>query len=111
MTFNHNSFPILKEDLLALIKHISKDVSLHIHQGKIDSQAIFSLTKLIDTLLKIEIISPASKRQEITGEGLRKDDQGLLNLYEREVLAPRAGLEPATKRLTAACSTTELPRN
>lgn len=26
-------------------------------------------------------------------------------------MAPRAGLEPATKRLTAACSTTELPRN
>ncbi len=26
-------------------------------------------------------------------------------------MAPRAGFEPATKRLTAACSTTELPRN
>ena|GEM_PF-2201339 len=25
-------------------------------------------------------------------------------------MAPRAGFEPATKRLTAACSTTELPR-
>ena len=26
-------------------------------------------------------------------------------------MAPRAGFEPATKRLTVACSTTELPRN
>ena len=26
-------------------------------------------------------------------------------------MAPRAGLEPATVRLTAGCSTTELPRN
>src|SRR3954471_1960891 len=28
-----------------------------------------------------------------------------------ELLAPRAGFEPATNRLTAGCSTTELPRN
>jgi len=26
-------------------------------------------------------------------------------------MAPREGFEPPTKRLTAACSTTELPRN
>ncbi len=28
-----------------------------------------------------------------------------------EIMAPRAGLEPATQRLTVVCSTTELPRN
>ena len=28
-----------------------------------------------------------------------------------ECLAPRAGFEPATNRLTAGCSTTELPGN
>src|SRR5262245_18919340 len=28
-----------------------------------------------------------------------------------ESLAPRAGFEPATNRLTAGCSTAELPRN
>ncbi|CDX52690.1 hypothetical protein MPL1032_150126 [Mesorhizobium plurifarium] len=28
-----------------------------------------------------------------------------------ENLAPRAGFEPATNRLTAGCSTTELPGN
>jgi hypothetical protein len=28
-----------------------------------------------------------------------------------EILAPRAGFEPATLRLTAGCSTVELPRN
>ena len=31
--------------------------------------------------------------------------------YIREKMAPRAGLEPATQRLTVVCSTTELPRN
>lgn len=30
---------------------------------------------------------------------------------EKIFLAPRVGLEPTTERLTAACSTTELPRN
>ena len=30
---------------------------------------------------------------------------------ERSAMAPRAGFEPATNRLTAGCSTTELPRN
>ena len=28
-----------------------------------------------------------------------------------KILAPRVGLEPTTARLTAACSTIELPRN
>ena len=28
-----------------------------------------------------------------------------------EIVAPRAGVEPATSRLTAGCSTTELPGN
>ena len=28
-----------------------------------------------------------------------------------KILAPRAGFEPATNRLTAGCSTAELPRN
>ena len=27
------------------------------------------------------------------------------------IMAPRAGVEPATSRLTAGCSTTELPGN
>jgi hypothetical protein len=30
---------------------------------------------------------------------------------QRDLAAPRAGLEPATYRLTAGCSTIELPRN
>jgi hypothetical protein len=32
-------------------------------------------------------------------------------LHRLEVVAPRAGFEPATDRLTADCSTTELPGN
>jgi hypothetical protein len=30
---------------------------------------------------------------------------------ERQGMAPRVGFEPTTRRLTVACSTTELPRN
>jgi hypothetical protein len=33
------------------------------------------------------------------------------NQKRKKVLAPRAGFEPATNRLTAGCSTTELPGN
>ena len=33
------------------------------------------------------------------------------NLNQQDKMAPRAGFEPATDRLTADCSTTELPRN
>src|ERR1700737_1292073 len=33
------------------------------------------------------------------------------NQRSKTALAPRAGFEPATQRLTAACSTTELPGN
>jgi hypothetical protein len=29
----------------------------------------------------------------------------------KDLMAPRAGFEPATNRLTAGCSTTELPGN
>src|SRR5437764_9896292 len=38
--------------------------------------------------------------------------RGRLNCFSlSECLAPRAGFEPATNRLTAGCSTTELPGN
>lgn len=30
---------------------------------------------------------------------------------KEKFLAPRAGIEPATQRLTVVCSTAELPRN
>ena len=33
------------------------------------------------------------------------------NQGEKLVVAPRAGFEPATNRLTAGCSTAELPGN
>ena len=36
-------------------------------------------------------------------------DQRFRDLFEK--VAPRAGFEPATLRLTAGCSTVELPRN
>jgi hypothetical protein len=37
--------------------------------------------------------------------------RGALSLKSLFLLAPRAGFEPATNRLTAGCSTTELPGN
>ena len=46
--------------------------------------------------------------------GLNEKDNLILEIYNNKFIqemAPRAGLEPATERLTAACSTTELPRN
>ena len=43
---------------------------------------------------------------EVWSEDLQAQQNGLI----RE-LAPRAGFEPATDRLTADCSTTELPGN
>ncbi len=48
-------------------------------------------------------------------EVLQEEDKLLVAEYieyvRKKKMAPRAGLEPATKRLTAACSTTELPGN
>src|SRR4051794_38601141 len=42
--------------------------------------------------------SPSAKRPDAVAPGLSKK------------LAPRVGFEPTTSRLTAGCSTTELPR-
>src|SRR5688572_24505468 len=36
---------------------------------------------------------------------------GLCSISSEERMAPRVGFEPTTNRLTADCSTTELPRN
>lgn len=112
MSSNDNSLLVLRKNIFTLIEHIGENIAFHVHQDKIDSQAIFALTKLIDILLKMESLLPSSKNEQDSEKVIKEDDQGLLNLYKNEeVLAPRAGLEPATKRLTAACSTTELPRN
>ena len=50
---------------------------------------------------KLEIASVPLKTTKAFERGL----EGL------EIVAPRAGVEPATSRLTAGCSTTELPGN
>lgn len=42
----------------------------------------------------------------------RRDHMATNRTYQIEIgMAPRAGFEPATNRLTAGCSTTELPGN
>jgi hypothetical protein len=40
-----------------------------------------------------------------------RSDQTELQLHTKYGMAPRAGFEPATQRLTVVCSATELPRN
>ncbi len=41
----------------------------------------------------------------------RSSDDFVIGRFKESELAPRVGLEPTTKRLTAAYSTIELPRN
>src|SRR3954465_14911216 len=54
----------------------------------------------------------ACKRQRLLGfAGSCASLRTETDTAERRHLAPRAGFEPATNRLTAGCSTTELPGN
>lgn len=41
----------------------------------------------------------------------KRDNNNKMLSEEKKSVAPRAGFEPATNRLTAGCSTTELPGN
>jgi hypothetical protein len=97
---------IVKDQIFTLIGQIDHILSDQPNKDKIDSQGIFAFTKLIDSFIKLSLLAP--KRKE-NNKSLLEEDKMLLRMYER--VAPRAGFEPATKRLTAACSTTELPGN
>ena len=55
--------------------------------------------------------SPEPPLRATTFSGRRFRDNKKTRLLEVGFLAPPAGLEPATNRLTAGCSTTELQRN
>jgi hypothetical protein len=107
-----NKISSLKEDIFMLIANINNKISKQMNEDEIDAQSIYALVKLVDSFLKLynaELLC-LSKDMEIIKEELKEDDKSFLKKYE-EKMAPRAGFEPATKRLTAACSTTELPRN
>ncbi len=111
MSNNDNKLKIIKDDLFILISSLGKGIEDKMIHNKIDSQAIFAYTKLIESLLKIEVIVKEDNMNQY--EEISEEDKLIVSLFEKciEDVAPRAGFEPATKRLTAACSTTELPRN
>jgi|GEM_PF-7028252 hypothetical protein len=108
-----NNISSLKNDVYGLIECIENKLFCQMKQDMVDAQGIYALTKLIDSFLRLsnaEFSIESSEVVESTEESLREEDQELLLRFKKE-MAPRAGFEPATKRLTAACSTTELPRN
>lgn len=107
-----NNISALKKDIFMLIANINKKISKQMNQDEIDAQGVYALVKLVDSFLKLynaELLL-LSKDGEMIKEKIKESDEKFLKKYE-EKMAPRAGFEPATKRLTAACSTTELPRN
>jgi hypothetical protein len=60
---------------------------------------------------RVSIFSDAPKFRHLAPEDWNKKRKHLLYISTSFFAAPRAGLEPATLRLTVACSTIELPRN
>ncbi len=113
---NNNKLLSLKENVFTLIEYIGKNIANHVNNDRVNPQDIYALTKLIDSFLKlneVEALSDPSKDKNQTLEAISEEDKAMLTLYRLKIeeVAPRAGLEPATKRLTAACSTTELPGN
>ena len=119
MISKKNEVLIVKNTLFKLIVELEKKFTKHINKDNVDSQAIFALTKLVDSFVKISQLEVFLDPKELAQHKLQDvsdEDKGLLTLYnelieKKEKMAPRAGLEPATERLTAACSTTELPGN
>ena len=108
-----NNISLLKENIFTLIGYLNKKILSQITQDIIDAQGMYALVKLIDSYLRLyntEIIMNIAQDNTEKAEELKEGDNNMLKNY-KEKMAPRAGFEPATKRLTAACSTTELPRN
>jgi hypothetical protein len=114
MKDNNNELALIKERMFMLIYQLENNLATHITKNKIDSQGIFALSKLMDSFLKIiQVEKSLGINKEENKEAIIEEDQLVINMYKTKKLemAPRAGLEPATERLTAACSTTELPGN
>ena len=103
----------IRQLVIDLIYDLGNGINSQITNNIIDSQAIFGLTKLIDSYIKVEDLD-RSDSNNLSNEMIdTEEDLKIIELYNKNFMkvAPRAGFEPATKRLTAACSTTELPRN
>ena len=105
----------LRDNIYNLSNKLERSISARLDQEQLEPQALVALVKLVDSILKITnvefLIYDGKNAKEEKIQDINEEDQQLLNLYKKEMMAPRAGLEPATERLTAACSTTELPRN
>ncbi len=117
MKSNNNELAIVKNSIFMLLCKLERNLTEHINKDKIDSQAIFALTKLVDSFIKIshsELILGERSKDDNLQQQVSDEDRELITQYKNvsnNKMAPRAGLEPATERLTAVCSTTELPGN
>ena len=116
MYSSNNDLSAIKANIFRIIQQLEINFSKSIKRNKIDSKALYALPKLVDSFIKVtqvenEILTKTASKQE----NFKQDDLILIDEYvefvRKQKMAPRAGLEPATKRLTAACSTTELPGN
>ncbi len=104
----------MRGNIYNLSNKLEKSISSRLDQEILEPQSVAALVKLVDSFLKltdVERLIHESKESTDRPKELNEEDHQLLEVYKKEMLAPRAGLEPATERLTAACSTTELPGN
>lgn len=112
---NNQDHKAIRRLVIDLIHDLGNGINNQIAKNIIDSQAIFGLTKLIDSYVKVNELDKniSEDERQLDSSVNSEEDLKIIELYNEEFLkmAPRAGFEPATKRLTAACSTTELPRN
>lgn len=105
---------IIRDNIFNLLSKLERSISMRIDQEIIEPYAIASLTKLTESymkLIEVDFVISEGKTVEEKPRNLSEEDQTVIDFFKKEIMAPRAGFEPATKRLTAACSTTELPRN
>ena len=56
-------------------------------------------------IVGVEAIMPGARVNRQVSHLLSQQTESLYKQYRSQEMAPRAGLEPATQRLTAACST------
>src|SRR5947199_4578696 len=68
-------------------------------RGKTRS-GMYNLRPIVPDLRRIAVVEPGRRRAAARSSEANR---------ETESVAPRAGFEPATNRLTAGCSTAELP--
>jgi hypothetical protein len=64
----------------------------------------------VETAREAWLLAGNEKARRLGVSGLTVNQRGVL-AFVFEIMAARAGFEPATKWLTATCSTTELPSN